>query len=79
MHLTFYSDINNIVGAYHYPILIGVATRLSNIRTLSLSPVKPSPSSIKEDALPPTKEIDFFKLRFTRSIARNPSSTHLDT
>ena len=75
VHLTFYSDINSIVGAYHhrYP-RSAWATRLRNIRTLSLSPVKPPPLSIKGDALPPTKRIDFpevhfFKLRLTRSIA----------
>ena len=27
VHLTFYSDINSVVGAYHYPILIGVGNK----------------------------------------------------
>ena len=27
MHLAFYSDINNVVAAYHYPILIGVGNK----------------------------------------------------
>ena len=26
-HLTFYSDINSIVGAYHYPILISMGNK----------------------------------------------------
>ena len=43
------------------------ATRLRNIRTLSLSPVKPSPSSIKEDALSPNIR-DSSHSRFIRSI-----------
>ena len=78
LHLTFYNDINSVMRAnhHHYPHSAW-ATRLRNIRTLSLSPVKPSPLSIKGDALPPTKEIDFpevhfFKLRLTRSIAEKP-------
>ena len=56
VHLTFYSDINSVMRAnhHHYPHSAW-ATRLRNIHTLSLSPVKPSPSSIKGDALPPTK------------------------
>ena len=66
MHLTSYSDINSVVGAYHYLVPTGMgnkareawATRLGNICTLSLSLVKPSPSSIKGGALPPTKETD---------------------
>ena len=78
MCLTFYSDINSVMrnNHHHYPHSAW-ATRLRNIRTLSPSPVKPSPLSIKGDALPPTKEIDFlevhfFKLRLTRSIAQKP-------
>jgi len=27
MHLTFYSDINSVVGAYHHPLLIGVGNK----------------------------------------------------
>ena len=27
MHLTFYSDINSIAGAHHYPIPIGVGNK----------------------------------------------------
>ena len=27
MHLTFYSDINNVVGAYHYLLPIGVGNK----------------------------------------------------
>ena len=27
MHVTFYSDINSVVGAYPYPILIGVGSK----------------------------------------------------
>ena len=27
VHLTFYSDINSVVGAYHYPILFGVGNK----------------------------------------------------
>ena len=27
MHLTFYSDINSVVGTYHYPILIGMGSK----------------------------------------------------
>ena len=79
VHLTFYSDVNSFVGTYHQLSSSAWATRLSNIRTLSLSPVKPSPSSIKGDVLPPMKEVDFFKFRFTRLIAHNPSSTWSDT
>jgi len=26
-HLTFYSDINNVGSAYHYPILISVGSK----------------------------------------------------
>ena len=78
VHLTFYSDINSVMRAnhHHYPHSTW-ATRLRNIRTLFFSPVKPPLLSIKGDALPPTKEIDFlevhfFKLRLTRSIAQKP-------
>ena len=28
VHLTFYSDINSIVGAYHYLVPIGMGTRI---------------------------------------------------
>ena len=85
VHLTFYSDINSVMRANHHHYSHSTwATRLRNIRILSLSPVKPSPLSIKGDALPATKEIDFlevlfFKLRLTRSIAQKPSSTRLNT
>ena len=69
VHLTFYSDINSVVGAYHYLVPAGVGnkarqawtTRLGSIRTISLSLVKSSPSSIKGGALPPT-EGDRFQL-----------------
>ena len=27
MHLTFYSNINSVVGAYHYPLLISVGIK----------------------------------------------------
>ena len=27
MYLTFYSDINSVVGAYHYPLLIGMGNK----------------------------------------------------
>ena len=27
VHLTFYSDINSVVGAYHYSILISVGNK----------------------------------------------------
>ena len=84
VHLTFYSDINIVVRGnhHHYPHSAS-ATRLRNIRTLSLSPINPSPLSIKGDALPPTKEIDFpevhfFKLRLTRSIAQKPLKRTLE-
>ena len=29
MHLTFHSNINSVVGAYHYPLLIGVGIKTS--------------------------------------------------
>ena len=29
VHLTFYSNINSVVGAYHYPLLIGMGTKTS--------------------------------------------------
>ena len=84
VHLTFHSNVNSFVGAYHRLSSSAWATRNSNIRTLPLSPVKPSPSSIKWDALPPTKrsdspEVNFLKSRLTRSIAHNPSSARLTT
>ena len=72
VHLTFFSDLNSIVGAYHWLSSSAWATRHSNIRTLPLSSVKPSPSSIKGDVLPPTKEGHFFKFRLTGSIAHKP-------
>ena len=53
VHLTFYSDINSVVGAYHYLVPIGMGDKA----TLSL--VKPSLLSIKRDALPPTKGAPF--------------------
>ena len=60
VHLTFYSDINNFMGAYHHHCAHRRGQQgLVNIRTLPLSPVKPSPSSIKGDVLPPTGEINF--------------------
>ena len=55
MHLTFYSDVNSIVGAYHYLIPAGVGNKARSIRALSLSLVRPSPSSIKGDALSPKR------------------------
>ena len=27
MHLTYYSDINSVVGAYHYPAPIGMGNK----------------------------------------------------
>ena len=27
MHLTFYSDINSVVGAYHYLVPVGVGNK----------------------------------------------------
>jgi len=27
VHLTFYSDNNSVMGAYHYPILIGMGNK----------------------------------------------------
>ena len=50
VHLTS----NSVVGVYHHPVPIGVGNKARSIRTLSLSLVRPSPSSIKGDALPPT-------------------------
>ena len=29
VHLTFYSNINSVVGAYHYPLLISVGIKTS--------------------------------------------------
>ena len=29
VHLTFYSDINSIVGTYHYRLLIDVGNKIS--------------------------------------------------
>ena len=74
VHLTFYSDINSIVGAYHhrYPRRRGQQGLETSVLSLSLSPVKPSPLSIKGDALPPTNRVHFFKFRLTRSIAQKP-------
>ena len=46
---------NSVVGAYHHPVPVGVGNKARSIRTLSLSLVKPSPSSIKGD-VPPPKE-----------------------
>ena len=43
---------NSVVSAYHH-----LATRLRSIRTLSLSFVRPSPSSIKGDALSPNIQV----------------------
>ena len=59
VHLTFYSDINSVVDAYHYLVPAAWATEPSSIRTLTLSLVKPSLLSIKGDVLPPTKESFF--------------------
>ena len=52
VHLT----LNSIVGAYHHLIPVDVGS----IRTLSLSLVRSSPSSIKGDALSFNREIDQF-------------------
>ena len=60
MHLTFYSDINSVVGTYHYLVPTGMGDKPNSIRTLILSLVKPSLLSIKGDALPPTEE-GFFR------------------
>ena len=59
VHLTFYSDINSVVGAYHHPVPVGMGNKARSIRTLSLSLVRPSPSSIKGDALSPKKQSPF--------------------
>ena len=47
VHLTS----NSVVGAYHHHVPVGVGNKARSIRTLSLSLVKPSPSSIKGNAL----------------------------
>ena len=71
VHLTFHSDVNNFVGAYHRLSSSAWATRLSNIRTLPLSPVKPSPSSIKGDALSPNIQVITFSLDRSSSLVHN--------
>ena len=51
------------------------ATRLRSIRTLSLSIIRPSPSSIKGDALSFNKEVDSSHSRFIRSTKSTSSQS----
>ena len=54
-----YLTSNSVVGAYHHSVLVGMGNKARSIQTLSLSLVRPSPSSIKGDVSSPKRQSPF--------------------
>jgi len=73
MHLTS----NSVVGAYHHPIPVGMGNKAQK-HTYSppLSLVRPSPSSIKRDALSQNKGDQSKKHRELQGLSDNKSHKH---